>query len=1199
MRLKIIILLLQILFFCHCISSAQEADSANTFSPNAVRRTVIHQKPGHVYSAVTMGDSVNVIDTDMTEVMDVIVEFKDDALFTPQQQKVQGKISLSGYQSRQAQLTNDLLRLHENSSRALSVSLSVPKKKREFHKLFSGASMSVPRGMLSDIASLPYVKKVHIDRKYKIDLSESVKIIGADAVWTKYNDLGDSVKIGILDTGIDYLHPALGGGFGKGFKVAGGYDFVNRDNDPMDDNGHGTHVAGIIAGNNEKIKGVAPNALLFVYKVLNRAGEGFESNILSGIEATVDPDNDNDFSDKLDVVNMSLGDKGGDPNDPLNEAINNAVKLGVTYCVAAGNDGMYNKIYSPGTAELAITVGSTEKSDQISLFSSKGPTKKSYIIKPEILAPGSGIYSCVPGMGYNYGSGTSMATPHVAGVCALLKHMHKDWTPEMIKSAIVSSAKELGLDIMTQGAGRLDALRAMSVTSFAIPSVLSYGLDTAAADIWEKADTVKILNKSVFLQNYSVSVSGLTPGISLNADKNNFTLQPGESGRIVFTLSVDKSVPYLSKDSYSYSGNVRIYGNKDTLRLPWAFVKAPVLQISFEKPVSFFCVFGGYKSYTNEDAWNSYDPYLSELMLPADNYQIFASFWHNNNGIYERRLVSKINVPVNGFKKISLNPEEADKTITFHGVDEAGREMNSYNNVTTNIHFVYPWNSKTQYLGLYYLVDQGQVIKTSFLPANLAIYAGQFQFDLKRDPTVRIIQFRGIGGIQENTEFKNDPLDFVKRNINITQFPDGNSEAGFYSTMRYPNGTIDFLDYSQRIKDIKWKGKLYMTRDPGNGYGLTAKAFSRDRSTGKDNWISGTFGATNNSIFNVPYRYYLGSTYYYNENQEISLGDGPISPLFSVRYCPCNSKTVSSISYYGQLYEERMLTNRHSLYTIYDRSNQIVRTDSLVYDNVFDLPQGRYKHELITDNYAVAGVWGKARLLSDADIYTDGFHLPQISNIKIMNQYGSPVSILNKGEEAIIAFTVDSYKTVDYLNICDLDTLRTLLYLKKNGTPDWEKVKIKRRYISDIVRVTSVAGIGRFTSEDSTLIDLKIVARNPVSSVEWVLVPAFAVGDYKYKSIDENDYTFRLPTPDYVLYNNFPNPFNSMTTISYGLPRRSHVDIRIYDMLGQETAKLVDWEQDAGQYKIEFNAAGLSSGIYFCRMSAGGYSRTQKIMLVK
>ncbi|GAG81134.1 unnamed protein product, partial [marine sediment metagenome] len=269
-----------------------------------------------------------------------------------------------------------------------------------------------------------------------IVLDESVPLIGAPEVWKLDADgnncatsgkrclTGKDITIAIIDTGVDYTHPDLGGCFGSGCKVIGGYDFINDDADPMDDHGHGTHCAATAAGDGV-LKGVAPYADIISYKVLSSRGSGSWSDVIAGIERSVDPNQDGNFSDHVDIISMSLGGYGN-PDDPVSTAVDNAVDNGVVAVIAAGNSGPGEQsIGSPGTSRKAITVGATDKNDYIAEFSSRGPViwDNGAILKPDIVAPGVSICAAQWDDAWSKNecldtehtsiSGTSMATPHV------------------------------------------------------------------------------------------------------------------------------------------------------------------------------------------------------------------------------------------------------------------------------------------------------------------------------------------------------------------------------------------------------------------------------------------------------------------------------------------------------------------------------------------------------------------------------------------------------------------------------------------------------------------------------------------------------------------------------------------------------------------------------------------------------------------
>lgn len=358
--------------------------------------------------------------------------------------------------------------------------------KQRFYTVFNGLSIKVSENE----AKLLKQKGYDISPNYlvKATLMDSVNLIGAKAVWEKtakqgQKITGQGIKIGIIDTGVDYTHSDLGGCLGEQCKIAGGYDFVNYDADPMDDMGHGTHVAAIAAGNGV-LKGVAPDAKIYAYKVLNADGWGSWDSVIAGIERSADPDWDGDFSDHLDVINLSLG-GWGDPDDFVSQSVDRVVDLGVVSVVAAGNSGPNSQtIGTPGAARNAITVAASDKQDQIAWFSSRGPVvwDGKSIVKPDITAPGVLICAALrPGFepwtfnseyqkcfddNHVLLSGTSMAAPHIAGTVALLKQVYPNWSPEQIKQALKNNAKNISWNqnVLEQGEGRVEAFKTVKST---------------------------------------------------------------------------------------------------------------------------------------------------------------------------------------------------------------------------------------------------------------------------------------------------------------------------------------------------------------------------------------------------------------------------------------------------------------------------------------------------------------------------------------------------------------------------------------------------------------------------------------------------------------------------------------------------------------------------------------------------------------
>ena len=287
-----------------------------------------------------------------------------------------------------------------------------------------------------------------------------VENINATDVWEMgFN--GTGINVSIVDTGINYSHPDLQ----ANYKL--GYDFVNDDPDPMDDDGHGTHVAGTISGTGVGgyQTGVAPGANLFAVKVLGSNGYGNYSDIIEGVGWSV--------ANGADIVSLSIG---GPHDSSMTAMIDNTIAAGVLPVIAAGNDGKNGSstIACPGDELNALTVGATDNNDIIADFSSRGPVNG--YIKPDVVAPGVNIYSTSISGGYLIMGGTSMATPHVSGAAALILQAYPDMSPLEVKQLLESTAVDLGTSGKdnTYGSGRIDVLKAIMAPPPNISNITIY-----------------------------------------------------------------------------------------------------------------------------------------------------------------------------------------------------------------------------------------------------------------------------------------------------------------------------------------------------------------------------------------------------------------------------------------------------------------------------------------------------------------------------------------------------------------------------------------------------------------------------------------------------------------------------------------------------------------------------------------------------
>ena len=381
----------------------------------------------------------------------------------------------------------------------------------------NGFSLSLPSSELPRLRTLPGVRDVLPAGSYAPQLSATPQQIGAPALWGQGLDTaGQGVKIGIIDSGIDAGHPffdpagyAMPAGFPKGQerfttakvivarvfapKSAAGASARVAFSD--DDSSHGTHVAGIAAGNPDtpagggrRVSGVAPRAYLGNYKVFVATSSGLSPNanspaIVAAIEAAV--------ADGMDVINFSGGEPEIEPSrDIVARALDAAAAAGAVSVVAAGND--YNdfgagSVSSPANAEGTIAVGAVDVGGSPTTrthaeFSSVGPTTISLRLKPDVAAPGVDVLSSVPGGGWSEFSGTSMAAPHIAGSAALLRQRHPSWSAEQVKSALVQSgvdaleSRDRSAGPRFQGGGVVALVRADQPLLFARPTALSFGL---------------------------------------------------------------------------------------------------------------------------------------------------------------------------------------------------------------------------------------------------------------------------------------------------------------------------------------------------------------------------------------------------------------------------------------------------------------------------------------------------------------------------------------------------------------------------------------------------------------------------------------------------------------------------------------------------------------------------------------------------
>ncbi|WP_080843839.1 S8 family serine peptidase [Cytobacillus gottheilii] len=532
---------------------------------------------------------------------------------------------------------------------------------------------------------------------YSVHSENNIELIGGDLIRGYFDNedhrlTGKGVRVGIIDTGIDYQHPDLARNYG------GGHDVVDEDEDPMETRAaagkstlHGTHVAGIIAANG-RLKGVAPEATIIAYRALGPGGSGTTEQVIAAIEEAI--------KDRVDVLNLSLGNNVNGPDLPISIALNKAVDEGITAVASSGNSGpnMWS-VGSPGTASKAISVGAStpslmipylkiegkntrlqllqgsppwkldksypvadggigtkadlkdakgkivliergeltfseksqnayeagaeavviynntngnfqgnlegkhhipvaalskkdgsrliknlkkktllaqtniiEEKDLLADFSSRGPVTSTWEIKPDVVAPGVAIKSTIPG-GYLPLQGTSMAAPHVAGACALLKQAHPEWGPEQIKAALMNTSKQLvnntGLPYKTyeQGAGRIQLEQALKTESLVMPGSLQFGKFKLADQQHKHTAYIEIENTSTSSKTYSFNIPHKVEGIEWELPLS-FQIAPGKREKVEIKMSAD---PRKLTEKL-YDGSLTLNAGSEQIRIPYLYV---------------------------------------------------------------------------------------------------------------------------------------------------------------------------------------------------------------------------------------------------------------------------------------------------------------------------------------------------------------------------------------------------------------------------------------------------------------------------------------------------------------------------------------------------------------------------------------------------------------------------------------------------
>lgn len=648
---------------------------------------------------------------------------------------------------------------------------------KHFTRAFNGVALQLPGDLIASVRAWPYVKRIHADGDMHAMDAGVPEVMPEEAVTDAFEGTGAGITIAVIDTGVDYTHPALGGQLGPEHKVIGGYDFVNDDADPLDDNGHGTHVAGIAAGYDDTWAGVATDAKILAYKVLDVEGGGKDSWVLAAIERAMDPDENPLTDDAVDVINLSLGSgAGGDSNHPVTLAVERAIAAGIVCVVAAGNAGHLGKasIAAPGNALPAITVGAVTDDGHVASFSAQGPTGSikaatlpRFGIKPDVYAPGVAVTSTWLNGAFRQMDGTSMATPHVAGIAARLLQANPDWSPAHVKAALAQSADASGMMPWFVESGRVGALPAKQLDALFTPARFDFGLVDASQEVWQHTDTLSVHNLGETTETFTIGTAWLPAGVDLDFSATSVVVAPGTSVDVPF--SVTAPVAALPKLDFpdAFEGEITIESETQDHVIAFSFFNPVQSRLSLAEPADLLFLFGhtAGASFSFLDAADDFF-----LFLPQDQYDVIAEF---EGG---KRVVVRENVFEEGGVHQVISAAEAIHPVTLAPTDVTLQPLEH----VSGIHAI------THKASGYAIVKQGGFMSmAASLPTvqYFSSFSDAYKLEVRatgfsETGDYYVLPFGAYDGLSGEMTLKNTPATMVQVNYKHT-VPEGHDSVFF------------------------------------------------------------------------------------------------------------------------------------------------------------------------------------------------------------------------------------------------------------------------------------------------------------------------------------------------------------------------------------------------------------------------------------
>ena len=1039
-------------------------------------------------------EKTHVIDLRRSGPVDVIIELNAQPLLVAGQSR-DVQVASASLDASLEQLATDLARIEGATPDRIAAQAREAVTLRHTYKMvFAGASTTVDRSSLAAVRALPYVRAVHADGKVEAHLARSVPHIGVPQVWQNYGTKGKGITVAILDTGINYEHWALGEGFGPGFKVAGGWDVYNNDADPMDDHGHGTHVAGIVAASHKYLTGVAPEATLLAYKVLGADGFSHDSIILAGIEKAMDPNGDGNPSDRPDVINMSLGGPA-EYNDPVIAAVERGVAAGTVFAVSAGNNFGELTLGAPAAAPSAITVAATEIPDRIALFSSGGPVGGTWAVKPEVAAPGVSITSSVLDDKTQSASGTSMASPHVAGVAALLLSKHPDWTPNDVKAALMSTAKPLphrnnseGMSVVFGGGGLIDVPRAMAATVFPSPASVSFGIVPNPNAAYTSTSMVKLTNRGASTETLTAKKAHLPGAAKLTIVPETFTLAPGASQDVQLTLEIPAGME-PNDTEILIAGKIDFNGGDTKVQVPLMVVRTDMISVTYAGDEEFDIYLSDGQGQAR--MWAAGPRTFAALVprLLASDVMIATPATETSDA----KLIIRERQTVEGVTEITILPEEAKHLVRIEGVDERGVPLSQLDASAPSVlwnRFLLPSLSNVKLVH-----DNRRMRMGPFKATRMQTYE-----TLLTGTDRYFAGYRHIKKLQQDETLSVQPSDWASQKVVH------HCKTDCTALIAAGPGSPQLHDYHPLpAAGVPWT--LHITPQTEPNYDFRAytmvreKDFTPNRAANPWTYLVNSMRNTNGRMAMSPMgRATKGDYFAPNRETPIQVGDGPQVLRMS------GSFWLVELQAYGML-GETIGDNRNSISATVERTDGgAAGMQSTGWVGQYYLREERGPYKLVaTNEYSVAGRPGLLTQTSHYDTRLGNDLGPSLSVFRIENGRGEAMTTVMAQSRARLVFAARQSTVTNAswdVTHSRVNAAATQVWWRRHGTTEWLPLPVTHTGEDYEWR-------GEFPGSPGTMfeaslvdavgaegeIDLKVFLQNGVGgTTEAVYEPAFVVG---------------------------------------------------------------------------------------------------------